>query len=1015
MCNVGVSMRLTPPAILNFKEINPFIDIKDSPFYIVQQTKDWIRLKDKDGNEIPRRAGVSSFGFGGANAHVLFEEAPQATTKRTPAFKPYYLFTLSAKTQTALKQKALELAAWLKKQDKQSINDDLLECISYTLNAGRNHFDKRIAIVASSLDELVAILDTINRGEKSDAFFINLGKLPPYDPKLEEQLGELQNNLSSTIENKEDYKKKLLSISELFIKGYDIDWKTLHNSEVKTKISLPTYPFDEERYWVPEAKKSIITATPIIANLHPLLDNHISISNREYFTKTLTGKEFYLTDHRINANPILPGVVYIEMARAAGSIASKKQLIGFRNIVWTRPIQITDQPKLTTIVLSPESPEKIHFEILTESKHQDASDTNQRILHAQGNIIYGESPLKQLPPLDLKAIRDRCPQQKNKMEIYTRIKALGLDLGPSLQVIEEIKNNDREIIAQLKLPNHLLDTANQFGLHPTLLDGSLQMAFILHADGKSLFLPFNIGVIEIYRELPSACYAYAHKTSTTKNSSDTFEVFLVDATGNILVHMKDVLARAIQIEETNKAVSNVYYYQPTWEVRVIHNPELNILDPLIIFDDSSDLLQRLKGKLPNVSIIQVKSGETYRCINDTEYVINRKHSDDYIKLISQLKHRQSTAKLIIINTNLTPTIEFSSQKVNDQLAQSYYELLYLSQALLQTMPKEQIQILCTSTNNESYSPYAKALTGFTKGLRSEHPHLVCKVILIEGSLGATLDKVLSEFGSMELDIYYDKNRVRYARTICDIKYQHTMAPPPFKKSGVYLITGGLGGLGLIFSKFLAKEYQAKLVLLGRSKLNDDLQKRLDELTELGAQVLYLQGDVCNVTDVNTCIDATKKCFGSINGIIHSAGVLHDSYLAQKGYQDSQEVLLPKVLGSINLHHETQAEPLDFFVMFSSISAIFGNVGQCDYAFANGFMDAFAEWRDKERLEGNCKGKTVSINWAFWAEGGMQMGGYVATMDETNDGGHTFVDKRRHNSFYEHIGSTIPRANSHCRR
>ena len=131
----------TLPTDIHFNELNPYIDIKDSPFYIVNATRKWRRLKDVEGKRIPRRAGISSFGFGGTNAHVVIEEAPQMSDALT-ANKPAYLITVSAKTEQSLKQRLTDLAAWLAHHEQAS-----LEAISYTLNTGRSHFDQRCAIV----------------------------------------------------------------------------------------------------------------------------------------------------------------------------------------------------------------------------------------------------------------------------------------------------------------------------------------------------------------------------------------------------------------------------------------------------------------------------------------------------------------------------------------------------------------------------------------------------------------------------------------------------------------------------------------------------------------------------------------------------------------------------------------------------------------------------------------------------------------------------------------------------
>ena len=114
--------------------------------------------------------------------------------------------------------------------------------------------------------------------------------------------------------------------------------------------------------------------------------------------------------------------------------------------------------------------------------------------------------------------------------------------------------------------------------------------------------------------------------------------------------------------------------------------------------------------------------------------------------------------------------------------------------------------------------------------------------------------------------------------------------------------------------------------------------------------------------------------GGLNGVIHSAGVLRDSFVIKKTEAELRAVLAPKVAGLLALDAATRDQELDFFVLFSSLAAVFGNVGQADYAAANGFMDAYAAWRDGLVACGERSGRTLSLNWPLWAQGGMQVDG-----------------------------------------
>lgn len=239
------------PGNLHFEELNDYIKLTDSPFYIADKTSSWSRLKDHAGNEIPRIAGVSSFGFGGTNAHVIIEEFSQQGVQNDLGENDYpYLVTLSAKTDIALKQRITDLQNYIEKsEDKLS-----LAAISYTLNAGRNHFDKRCAFVVKSVSELKEILDEVARGREPDNFIINtaskttLKRKHVFEALLNQITAEVHADTKLSVV---DYHNKLLVLGDFYTEGHNLDWKQIHRGKVQ-RMALPSYPFAKEYYWIPD-------------------------------------------------------------------------------------------------------------------------------------------------------------------------------------------------------------------------------------------------------------------------------------------------------------------------------------------------------------------------------------------------------------------------------------------------------------------------------------------------------------------------------------------------------------------------------------------------------------------------------------------------------------------------------------------------------------------------------------------------------------------------------------------
>lgn len=186
----------------------------------------------------------------------------------------------------------------------------------------------------------------------------------------------------------------------------------------------------------------------------------------------------------------------------------------------------------------------------------------------------------------------------------------------------------------------------------------------------------------------------------------------------------------------------------------------------------------------------------------------------------------------------------------------------------------------------------------------------------------------------------------------------------FRSDRTYLITGGLGDLGLLVAKWMVEHSVRYLVLVGRSANRPAISDQLRGLEQAGAKVVVIQADVSNGEQVTQVLAHIEQSLPPLQGIIHAAGILDDGVLQQQSWQRFARVMAPKVQGAWNLHTLTQNLPLDFFVLFSSSSTLLGSAGQANYAAANAFLDALASYR---RMQGM---PSLSINWGAWAEVGM---------------------------------------------
>jgi len=255
------------------------------------------------------------------------------------------------------------------------------------------------------------------------------------------------------------------------------------------------------------------------------------------------------------------------------------------------------------------------------------------------------------------------------------------------------------------------------------------------------------------------------------------------------------------------------------------------------------------------------------------------------------------------------------------------------------------------------------LAGLLKSAAQENPKLAVQLIEVPEGISSheLAEHLRAEATRSDVQVRY-RGGVREVRGLQPV--ETAAAPTPLARPrGVYLVTGGAGGLGLIFAKAMAEQApDATIVLTGRRALS---AQQLTALQQLKADVHYRAVDVNDPAALERLVAEVHGSHGELKGVIHSAGVLRDSFLINKTAQELQEAFAPKVAGLINLDLATRGQALDYFLAFSSTSAELGNIGQTDYAAANAFMDSYLSGRTGP-------GRSLSVNWPLWADGGMQL-------------------------------------------
>lgn len=990
------------PASLNFTEPNPYINFFDSPVYVNDT------LNALDTGTWPLRACVSSFGFSGTNCHMVLENAP--LTNRIPQAQSFKLgmFTLSAKSEFVLRNLITRYNEYLKKENRYT-----LEEICFTANTGRGHYSHRMILLVKDLDDL---RDKIEYLCKTDFKGLDLDDIYYGEHKLvtenrvnkdiagitEAEKRSMTRTANLIIEeiHKDQDISKLNELCQYYIKGADIDWEQLYHGLNIQRIHLPVYPLERKRCWY-EYKSS--KKENLIRNEsgkskeldHPLIDRRLaeSIYQDIYSTDFSVNTHWVLNEHKIMGNYVIPGTTYLEMVREACKEYHPDGCMELKDVLFLSPAIVGREEIKEVQTILVKGKECIEFTIASK-RNSDSFEDTEWVKHAEGKVYACKK--SGADQYDVKDIMDRLDKNRSRMKAYGEAQSKvpeskAIELGPRWMNLIDSHIGEDELLLELGLPENLNGDMEKYFLHPSLLDNSVNA--VSQKLGGGLYLPLYYKSLKIYKRMPENFYSYISLKDKNPEGKETisFDVLLLDKEGRVFAKIEDYKIKKVNyaelkfIELTNTKSS---YYEIGW-IHDEKSPEAIDAEQgaVLVFKDKKgigdEMVQRLKAC--GREVIEVEMGSTCERVYDNKYTVGRTE-EDYLKLIRMIKDRQLTSILHLFSISSGEKISEEAQ-FEEMQNRGIYSLYYLTRSLLQNKVGRINIFLVSECANEvdqserTINPHGAALFGLAKVVGQEYSNLVLRCMDIDE--GTTVEDIFIEFASRKnTPLIAYRSSKRYVQEFRRVNIKNYEAQEiALKEDGVYIITGGTGGLGLETGKYLAGKKAVNIGLVSRTKIPErekweeileqgsdkKLCKAINSILEMessGGEVICFSADVSNEKAVKAILDDARKRFGKINGIIHAAGVAGEGFIFKKDREVFDRVVLPKVKGTWILDKLTKEDDLDFFVVFSSIMSHFGGPGQGDYTAANAFMDSYSLLRNKEGK------RTLSINWAGWKDIGM---------------------------------------------
>jgi len=952
------------PPTINFEQLNEHIELKQRPFYINRSLLPW---ELKGGQR--RQSAISSFGFSGTNAHMVIGEYQPPVEVKPPVSVVMQdgkiIIPLSAKTPEQLQQKARELLAFIRKE-KPSI--DLIE-MAYTLQVGREPMEERLGFLVSSVEQLIEKLDSHINGERViKDVYQGQAKCGKDSTSIISQDDETK----QTIVEKWLTHKKLSKLLDLWVKGLQMDWNKFYGEIKPRRTSLPLYPFAKERYWIDTRADGRLAAIGVATSvLHPLLHSNTSDLSEQRYSSIFTGEEFFLNDHRVRSvggrvGKVLPGVAYLEMARAGIEQAWPGRLeatvLELRNTLWAQPIIVAEKKQVSLALVANDN-EEIEYEIYSQKG-------GERIVHCQGRAVWSREAAA--AKLDLEQLKGEMRRGRvEPSRVYAAFTGMGLAYGPAFQGMTALYRGSNQVLAQVRLPRAVEDTWGDYGLHPSLLDSALQAAVGLIQDGSELLkqtqLPFALEKLRILSPCRREMAAWVRYSTGSQPGDNVvkLDIDLCDEQGNVCVQMQGFSLRLLKPEEgtpihpQQEIKSGLQSFVPVWNLA---RPEA--LKKTILSESKTVLLlggepthwEWVRKTHTNASLLAIPAAST---IDSIQAKLKDCAFDHLLWIAPDVSEGD-----VGFREDEVQVIEHQERGVLAvfRIIKALLRLGYGDRKLRWTLLTGQTQRV---KKGEQIQPTHAAIFGLIGSLAKEYPHWELSLLDVDCLESVTAQECLS----MATDKRGNGLAYRQGEWF-DQEFAHLAELPQslpilYRQKGVYVVIGGAGGLGEVWTRFMMERYQAQVVWIGRRPYDRVIEEKIKALAGLGPAPLYISADATKVDELEEARETTLKRYSAIHGVVHSAIVLQDQSLAGMEEPKFRASLSAKIDVSVNMNRVFGRQELDFMLFFSSIMSFIKSAGQSNYAAGSTFKDSFAQ-----KLQGERAYPVKIMNWGYWGSVGV---------------------------------------------
>lgn len=763
-------------------------------------------------------------------------------------------------------------------------------------------------------------------GQQGANFFIELGGRPVLSGLVQ----QASFTAACAMDGKgNDWRACQQVAAALYQAGYALDWPGFYQGRRRRLLNLPNYPWQRQRYWF--SPRPVKADVALGESIHPMLQQAIKTpfwAGDLYQGRMACRHLPFLLDHKVFDRVVVAGACHLSALIAVGRERYPMLAFKIQDIEFIEALQLAEQgQRLLQLGLTPLGERQYQVKVISLFDEKPAEFTE----HLTASMVAAPA---NFADLDVQELRRQCPESVDVQNFYQLLTLQHVQLGESFRWFEQLFKGEHQALARIR-PFTALDKT--FGLPPGLIDACFQLlGAAVPEQYTETYIPVAVEQLQLAAEnrfIRLWCHACLTDGEVGQQGSIKGRVTVFNESGQVLAELSAATLRKANSKSMQQALTaEKNAYALTWR--------------------QTEVLSKATVE-PVASRWLVTGNALAKALADTAAWAQWLDFDTFMAY-------DLSAEGVLLGLDSNSLAEDMAW----QAGQNADVLLRFLQKAAAIGERAGVKIALLSrqarpvNDTDELDPTLEGLSGLLRSFNHEYPLNPCQWLDWDET------RLTAEHVVAVLTRHAQVTEIALRGDYCFSPRLHTFSVaqnPGFSARGTYLLTGGSGALALQTAHWLAEKGAAKLVLVSRHGVPDSGKDRLEAILRLGAEVIELKADIADAQQVQAILTEHGE---DLRGIIHAAGVLQDSVVANLDSELLAQVLKPKVFGLWNLHRFSQGLNLDCFVAYSSMAAWLGAPGQGNYAMANGFMDALMQWRRRQGLPG------LSMGWGPWAGAGM---------------------------------------------